>query len=513
MSVRPAGHLLVGTLCALACGPVLGTRPAQAEDGYRLWMRYDAVRSADRLAEYRRAAGQVVVQEPSDTGRVIQSELTTGLSGLTGTAVAASGDLPAGAAGGGIVVGTPAGSPLVRSLNWDADLAALGDEGFVIRSATLAGRRTTVVASRGRMGLLYGAFDLLRRMQAEQPIADLLVSDAPKLHLRLLDHWDNPDRSVERGYAGKSIWQWPELPGKVDPRYVDYARADASLGINGAVLNNVAAKPLQLDADHLRKAAAIAAVLRPYGVRVFLSVNVASPQLLGGLPTADPADPAVAAWWKAKADEVYGLIPDFGGFLVKANAEGQPGPRDYHRTPADGANCLADALAPHGGVVMWRCFTYDESFDHDRAKRSFKEFAPLDGQFRPNVFLQVKNGPVDFQPREPFHPLFGGMPATPLMAEVQITQEYSGHSTSLCYLGPMWTEFLNADTRRAGPGTTVASVLEHQRNDRHGGGRQHRLGPRLVRQRLRPGQLVRLRPVGVGPQAGRPTRSPTSGSA
>ncbi len=458
---RPLGLLLTCWMCAAA--PLIATRAAVAEDGYRLWMRYDPVESADRRAEYARAAGQAVVQEASETGRVIRSELAAGLSGLTGTAVPVAGELAAGPPGGVVVVGTPAGSPLVRSLNWDADLAAVGDEGFVIRSVTLAGRPATVVASVGRMGLLYGTFDLLRRLQTEQSIADLHVSDAPKLRLRLLDHWDNPDRSVERGYAGKSIWNWPELPSKVDPRYADYARADASLGINGAVLNNVAAKPQQLDADHLRKAAAVADVLRPYGVRVFLSVNVATPQLLGGLPTADPLDPAVAVWWRAKADEVYGLIPDFGGFLVKANAEGQPGPRDYHRTPADGANCLADALAPHGGVVMWRCFTYDESFDRDRAKRSFKEFAPLDGTFRPNVFLQVKNGPIDFQPREPFHPLFGGMPRTPLMAELQVTQEYTGHSTSLCYLGSMWAEFLNADTRRAGPGTTVASVLEHQR--------------------------------------------------
>ena len=431
---------------------------ARGEDGYRLWMRYDPVADAGRRAEYRRMAAGLVVQEGSATGRVIRSELASGLSGLTGAAVAAA-DGPS-AAGGTVVVGTPAGSPWVKALNWDADLAPLGDEGFVIRSATVGGRPATVVASRGKLGLLYGAFELLRLMQTGSPVTGLNVSERPRLHLRLLDHWDNPNGTVERGYAGRSIWQWADLPGKVDPRYTDYARADASVGINGAVLNNVNAKPEQLDADYLRKAAAIADALRPYGVRVYLSANFAAPKALGGLTTADPLDPAVAAWWKAKADEIYGLIPDFGGFLVKANSEGQPGPRDYHRTHADGANCLADALAPHGGVLMWRCFTYDGSFDKDRAKRAFKEFAPLDGAFHANVFLQVKYGPIDFQPREMFHPLFGAMPRTPLMGEVEVTQENTGHSTSLVYLAPTWKEFLDADTGRPGPGSTVASILE-----------------------------------------------------
>ena len=439
---------LAAALLGLAVG-----RTAWAEDGYRLWLRYEPVADAGRRAEYQRAAEHLLVQEPSDTGRAIGAELARGLSGLTGATVTADG------AAGGVLVGTPAGSPLVRALGWDADLAAVGDDGFVIRRATVAGRPTLVVASAGKPGLLYGAFDLLRRMQTAQPIDTLNVSQRPALRRRLLDHWDNPDGTVERGYAGRSIWRWAELPGTVDPRYADYARACASVGLNGAVLNNVNAKPEQLRSDSLAKAAAIAGVLRPYGVRVYLSANFAAPKTIGGLPTADPLDPAVRAWWRAKADETYKLIPDFGGWLVKANSEGQPGPRDYRRTHADGANCLADALASHGGVVMWRCFVYDDRVDRDRAKRAFKEFAPLDGQFRPNVFLQVKYGPMDFQPREMVHPLFGAMPRTPLMGEVELTQEYTGHATSLVYLGPTWAEFLDADTGRGG---TVARVLERQ---------------------------------------------------
>ena len=459
--MKPTTTICRGCLVASLLAFGLAAQAARAEDGYRLWLRYEPIHDATRRAEIAGLATSLVVQEPSETGAAIGRELSRGLSGLTGADVAASHELPPGT-GPAFVVGTPSGSPVVKALHWDADLAAAGEEGFVIRSAVVGGRPLTVVASAGKMGLLYGSFSLLRRVQTDQPLSDLNVTQRPALQLRLLDHWDNIDGSVERGYAGPSLWRWAELPGKVDPRYVDYARADASIGINGAVLNNVNARPEQLDRRYLAKAAAIAAALRPYGVRVYLSANFASPESLGGLPTADPLDPAVASWWRAKADEIYGLIPDFGGFLVKANSEGQPGPRDDHRTHADGANCLADALAPHGGVVMWRCFVYEDRVDADRAKRAYKEFAPLDGAFRRNVFLQVKYGPIDFQPREMFHPLFGAMPRTPLMGEVEVTQENTGHATSLVYLAPTWKEFLDADTFRAGPGTTIASILERQ---------------------------------------------------
>jgi alpha-glucuronidase len=277
---------------------------------------------------------------------------------------------------------------------------------------------------------------------------------------RLLNHWDNLDRSIERGYAGRSLWNWAELPGRVDPRVLDYARANASIGINGTVVNSVNAKAESLTAPYLEKTAALAAAFRAYGIRLYLSANFASPRLIGGLETADPLDPRVARFWREKADEIYRVIPDFGGFLVKANSEGQPGPQDYGRTHADGANVLADAVRPHGGVVMWRAFVYNADVDPDRVKRAYLEFVPLDGQFRENVFVQVKNGPLDFQPREPFHPLFGAMPKTPLMGELQITQEYLGQSTHLVYLAPQWKEALDADTYARGPGSRVSQVIE-----------------------------------------------------
>ncbi len=283
---------------------------------------------------------------------------------------------------------------------------------------------------------------------------------APRIRHRVLDHWDNLDRTVERGYAGFSLWDWHKLPDYRDPRYTDYARANASIGINGTVLTNVNADATSLTPPYLAKAAALADVFRPYGIRVYLSARFSAPIEIGGLKTADPLDPEVAAWWKRKADEIYGVIPDFGGFLVKANSEGQPGPQDYGRTHADGANMLADALSPHGGIVMWRAFVYSHEVPEDRAKQAYDEFHPLDGAFRPNVLVQVKNGPIDFQPREPFHPLFGAMPKTPLMLELQITQEYLGFATHLVFLGPLFEEVLQADTYAKGQGSTVARVVD-----------------------------------------------------
>ena len=286
-------------------------------------------------------------------------------------------------------------------------------------------------------------------MQTGQPISALDIAERPRAERRVLNHWDNLDGSIERGYAGQSLWKWAELPSRIDPRVEDYARANASIGINGTAINSVNANPQSLTRPYLEKAAALANAFRPYGIRVYLSANFAAPKTIGGLPTADPLDPAVARWWRDKASEIYALIPDFGGFLVKANSEGQPGPQDYKRTHADGANVLADAVASHGGVVMWRAFVYDAEVDPDRVKRAYKEFVPLDGKFRPNVLVQVKNGPLDFQPREPFSPLFGAV-RTPLLAELQITQEYLGHSTHLVYLAPMWKEFFDAIAMPAG---------------------------------------------------------------
>lgn len=266
--------------------------------------------------------------------------------------------------------------------------------------------------------------------------------------LRLLNHWDNPNGTVERGYSGRSIWKWDEIPsGKASmpvalkEKYEEYARINQSYGINGTVLNNVNAKPEMLSTAMLRKTAKIADILRPYGIRVYLSVNFATPRALGDLPTADPLDAKVRQWWTRKADEIYRLIPDFGGFLVKANSEGEPGPMDYGRTHADGANMLADALQPHGGIVLWRAFVYSAQ-GGDRASQAYNEFMPLDGQFRDNVIIQIKNGPIDFQPLEPVSPLFFGLKKTKMMLELQITQEYTGQSIHTCFLAPMWREVL-----------------------------------------------------------------------
>lgn len=438
---------------AIATAAIALTATVEGESGYDLWLRYTAVPEASGLAAVRQAATAVVATSRSPTGEVIAAELVRGLSGLLGSAVPRV-DRPS--RPGAVVAGTPATSPLVAALGWNAALARLGDEGYVIRSATVAGTPATVVASAGEAGVLYGVFHLLRLIQTREPLAALDIAERPRLSRRLLNHWDNLDGSIERGYAGRSFW-WPE---PAQTRILDYARANASIGINGTVVNSVNANPQSLTAPRLAQAAAIADLLRPYRIRVYLAANFAAPRTIGGLATNDPRDPAVVRWWRAKAEEIYRRIPDFGGFVVKANSEGQPGPQDYGRTHADGANLLADAVAPHGGIVMWRAFVYNADVDPDRVKRAYAEFVPLDGAFRPNVFAQVKNGPLDFQPREPFHPMFGAMPRTPLMAELQITQEYLGQSTHLVYLAPMWKEFLDADTFAKGSGSRVAKIVD-----------------------------------------------------
>lgn len=432
--------------------------PAAAfpETGYDLWLRYPPIENPALRQQYRATISHLVVQQSSATGRLALAELRRGLSGLLGAELPLAENVDR---DGGLVVGTSS-SPLVSSLGWSQPLAEQGPEGYLIRSARIGTHAVTVIASQGDVGALYGTFHFLRLLQTRRPLTNLHIAERPRLQMRLLDHWDNLDGTIERGYAGRSLWAWDELPGRIDPRVEDYARANASIGINGTVINSVNANPRSLTREYLDDAAALARTFRPYGIRVFLSVNFATPRMLGELQTSDPLDPAVASWWKAKADEIYGLIPDFGGFLVKANSEGQPGPQDYKRTHADGANVLADAVAPHGGIVMWRAFVYDAGVDPDRVKRAYKEFVPLDGKFRDNVFVQVKNGPLDFQPREPFHPLFGAMPKTPLMAELQITQEYFGQSTHLVYLAPMWNEFLHSDTYSKGPRSTVARIID-----------------------------------------------------
>jgi alpha-glucuronidase len=433
---------------------VAAPTPPPDEDGYKLWLRYAS--PMDDAGKYRRVVREVRVDGASATQGIIRDELRSATATMLGKAVPLNEN---GLQDGAVIVGTPGNSTLVRDLNWAADLNNAGDEGFIIRSTQIAKHPVSVIASNSDIGALYGAFHFLRLIQTSQPVDRLDVLERPALQLRLMNHWDNLDGSIERGYGGRSLWQWNELPEKISPRYADYARACASIGINGAVINNVNANTRILSPEYLRKVAALASVWRPYGVRMYLCANFAAPVRLGGLTTADPLDPTVADWWKSKADEIYKLIPDFGGFLVKANSEGQPGPKTYGRSHAEGANVLADALAPHKGNVMWRAFVYDEDVDPDRAKRAYIEFVKLDGQFRPNVAVQVKNGPIDFQPREPFHPLFGAMKQTPVIAEIQATQEYLGQAKHLVYLGTMWKEFLDSDTYAKGQGSTVAKAL------------------------------------------------------
>ncbi|MFC4728225.1 alpha-glucuronidase family glycosyl hydrolase [Coralloluteibacterium thermophilus] len=448
-ALRSRLAVLLALLATLAC-----TAIAHAEDGYDLWLRYPPL-DARQAPVLRAHAAELVAPASTPTQRALRDELLRGLGGLLGGAPALA-DAPR--RDGALVVGTPASSPVVAGLG--LDLADLGEEGYLIRSVRIGGHRATVVAANDDIGALYGAFHFLRLAQTGAPLDALDLREAPRLALRVLNHWDNLDRYVERGYAGQSIWDWHRLPDWRDPRYTDYARANASIGINGTVLNNVNANAQVLTPMYLEKVAALADVMRPYGIRVYLSARFSAPIEIGGLATADPLDPAVQRWWKDKADEIYRTIPDFGGFLVKANSEGQPGPQDYGRSHADGANLLADALAPHGGVVMWRAFVYSEEEPDDRHKQAYNEFVPHDGAFRDNVMVQVKNGAIDFQPREPFHPLFGAMPRTPLMMEFQITKEYLGFSTHLAYLGALYEEVLDADTHVQGAGSTVARVLD-----------------------------------------------------
>jgi len=453
----PTQWLRRSALLALTLATALPTAPARAEDGYELWLRYRPVSDAALRNTYRSAVTGLLVEGSSPTLRATADELSRGLTGLLGAAVPVVSEP---VRDGLLVAGTRASSPLVASLDLTAELGRAGEEGFVLRAMPVRGRRAIVIAANRDVGVLYGAFHFLRLLQTQQPIAALSLVNAPRLRHRVLNHWDNLDRTVERGYAGFSLWDWHKLPDYVDPRYTDYARANASLGINGSVITSVNANATSLTPEWLAKAAALADVFRPWGVRVYLTARFSAPKEIGGLPTADPLDPQVAAWWRRKADEIYALIPDFGGLLVKANSEGQPGPQDYKRSHADGANVLADALAPHGGIVMWRAFVYSSEVPDDRHKQAYNEFKPLDGVFRDNVLVQVKNGAIDFQPREPFHPLFGAMPRTPLMMEFQITQEYLGFATHLVYLAPLFEEALGADTHAKGEGSTVAKVID-----------------------------------------------------
>lgn len=426
------------------------------EDGYRLWLRYERIVDKVLLNSYNKSITGIMVSGDSPSVRVLKEELKTGLEGLLGRQVP---DVKSIKNDGVIVISTPAKSDMIASLKLDDKLSGIGDEGYIIINKIYKRKKITVIAANKDIGLLYGTFHFLRLLQTGKAINDLSIVNSPQIKVRILNHWDNLNRSVERGYAGLSLWDWKALPDSVSSRYRDYARANASIGVNATVLTNVNANALVLTPDYLIKVAVLADVFRPYGIKVYLTARFSAPVEIGKLKTADPLDPEVITWWKNKIEEIYKYIPDFGGFTVKANSEGQPGPQNYKRTHADGANMLADALAPHGGIVMWRAFVYDNNVPVDRAMQAYNEFMPLEGAFRNNVIIQVKNGPVDFQPREPFHPLFGALVKSNIMPEFQITQEYLGSSVHLVYLAPLFEEVLKSDTYAKGKGSLVADAV------------------------------------------------------
>ena len=429
----------------------------KAEDGYDLWLRYKKISNNSLLDQYKKKITSPAILGSSQTIAIIKTELTQAFSGLTGISykILSSTDKSS-----TFIAGKVSTATIISSIVTKDELNIIGNEGFIIK--TRSGK--TIITANTDIGVLYGVFHFLRIMQTQQSISNLNIISAPKIKLRILNHWDNLNRTVERGYAGFSIWDWHKLPDFIDKRYIDYARANASIGINSTVLTNVNANAVVLTKPYLEKVKTLADLFRPYGIKVYLTARFSAPIEIGKLKSADPLNDTVQLWWKQKVKEVYDLIPDFGGFLVKANSEGQPGPQDYNRTHADGANILADAVAPFNGIIMWRAFVYS-STSNDRFKQAYEEFKPLDGKFRKNVLVQVKNGPIDFQPREPFSPLFGAMQQTPLMMEFQLTQEYLGQGTNLVFEATLFKEVLNADTYLKGKGSTVTKVIDGSLNN------------------------------------------------
>lgn len=423
-----------------------------AEDGYRLWLRYDKINNPALLTQYKKNIQTIAVEGTSPTLDIIRTEIKNGLSGLLGSEIKITGNA---------ALNTSIWICKVSELPGDNNnYGPLGKEGYRIFTKTYGGKKKIIITANTDIGLLYGSFNFLRLLQTNQSIENLSITSVPRLKLRMLNHWDNLNRYVERGYAGISIWNWHTLPGYTDPRYIDYARANASIGINAVSLTNVNANATILTGQYLEKVKALADVFRPYGIKVFLTARFSAPIEIGKLTTADPVNDSVQNWWNNKAKEIYSLIPDFGGFLVKANSEGQPGPQDYKRTHADGANMLANAVAPFNGIIIWRAFVYAAENPVDRHRQAYDDFVPLDGKFKSNVMVQVKNGAIDFMPREPFHPLFGAMPKTPLMMEFQVTQEYLGQATNWVYLAPLYKEVLNSDTWCKGKESTVSKVID-----------------------------------------------------
>ncbi|HUC93715.1 MAG TPA: alpha-glucuronidase family glycosyl hydrolase [Paenibacillus sp.] len=435
----------------------------RAYDG---WLQYEPVKDSGRADEYRSWCGRIVVAEQGGVLDTAKEELAAGIERMLGKRPAL-GDKLAASPARQIVIGTAASWQLTPAERYAA--GRLPEEGYLIRTETDApnyGERLVIVGRTGR-GVLYGCFHLLRLLVSGEPLGTLDIVESPKYGLRMINHWDNMDGSIERGYAGRSIFfdgnRFVEDRGRI----VDYARLLASVGINGLTINNVNVHEVEsrlIDDMFLGDVAEAANIFRAYGIRLYLSANYAAPITVGGLTTADPLDPSAAAWWKDAVADVYRHVPDFGGFVVKADSEGRPGPFTYGRDHADGANMLAEALAPYGGAVIWRCFVYDCRQDWrdrktDRARAAYDHFKPLDGRFRDNVILQIKNGPMDFQVREPVSPLFGSMDRTRHMLEFQITQEYTGQQRHLCYLVPQWKETLDFDTHAKGEGSPVKSLV------------------------------------------------------
>ncbi|MBA7684326.1 Xylan alpha-(1-_2)-glucuronosidase [subsurface metagenome] len=438
-----------------------------AEDGYEFWLRYHKISDQGILKEYRQLCKDIIITENTPILDSARQELVRGLSGLLVQKPNICSDV---SRTGSIIVGTLQKSKVIGAVIAPADGRKLKPDGFLIRSAKIDDKSCTIITGNSDRAVLYGVFGFLRLLQTHQSIENLDIIDNPVNPLRMVNHWDNPNGSsglwsgsIERGYAGNTIFHWGKLP-ELEPRYKDYARMLASVGINGCVINNVNTAKHNLTgwklltSGYMEKMAAMAGVFRRYGVKFYVSINFASPIIIDKLETADPLDPAAKKWWADKADEIYTHIPDFGGFLIKADSEGEAGPHGYGRTHADGANILAEALKPHGGLLIWRAFVYGKK-NVDRAKEALDNFHPLNRQFADNVIIQIKNGPMDFQVREPVSPLFGQMPNTNLMLELQVTQEYTGHTIHLCYLVPQWKEVLDFDTYAKGPGSTVKKIL------------------------------------------------------
>lgn len=434
-------------------------------NGYNCWLGYHLLENRELRENYSQWASNIAISKEPDEIKIALSELKSGINGILGVDAV-------------VVTREPEQSSCIalgvlgRGQNIDSyvkydEVVQIGNEGFIIKAFKTGNSEIVVVAGTTIKGLLYGVFSLLRLLQTEATISGILKIENPANQLRIINHWDNIDGSIERGYAGKSIFFTDNKVTENLGRIKDYARLLCSVGINSIVINNVNVhkyESMLITDKYLNDVASLAQIFRDYGIKLYLSANFASTIEIGGLATADPLDPQVRKWWKQKADEIYSLIPDFGGFLIKADSEFRPGPFTYGRTHADGANMLAEALEPYGGLVIWRCFVYNCMQDWrdritDRARAAYDNFMPLDGLFKENVLLQIKNGPMDFQVREPVSPLFGGLQKTNQLLELQITQEYTGQQKHLCYLVPMWKEILDFDTMAKGRNTSVKKII------------------------------------------------------